>query len=387
MKYLVNVDWVELYCEFDSLLFRNEFATPHATDLHGFGVLLREYGTRVYANVASITYHGEPFAVITYNPLSSLDRGGIMSPLMCHIKLENEWCYKEDWWDIMKHALRVFRINPKRLSRADLCCDVQWFECGMYAADLCMGLIRRKYYKIHQPNWSAHGQDARKITWNSLSFGSASSQVFTRFYNKSLELKQKKDKQYIRECWKIAGLKEDKDVWRIEFALKDSGLSLIEDRGTEIDSDTGEVQCRDVQHDITPDVLADRSKLEEWFLRYAQHYFDIRKNTGASRYDCPPLRLLPTTPRLFRPIQRPHLGTMTRTDRMVINRLLDTIIKSPNRHERWEILKAIQLYQSYRRIEMLSDKDILNWRAWLYMDISDDDRLVDKNNMLFAESV
>lgn len=360
MKYLVNVDWVELYCKFDSLLCRNEFATPHDSDLHGFGVILREYGTRVYANVASITYNREPFAVLTFNPLSSLDRGGIMSPLMCHIKLENEWCYRDGWWDTLKHALRVFRINPLRISRVDICCDVQHFACGLYAADLCQGLIKRRYYKVHQPNWSAHGKDSARIIWNSLAFGSTSSPVFTRFYNKTLELCQKKDKQYIRECWKLVGFNEDRDVWRVEFSLHDTGREVI-------DTETGE------QFDITPEQIADRTTLEGLFLRYASHYWDIRKNTGDSRYKCRPLQMFPPTPQLFRPVQRPHLGTMGRTDKQVLKALFEVGTALPNRKEKLLMLKAIKLYQQSKRVEYCTDWEMEQWKKWAVFAISDDD--------------
>lgn len=376
MRYLVNVDWVEVYCRFDSLLFKEQYGTIFGEQGNNdFALIPREYGTRVYANVALIKYRGMDFATICYNPLSSMSNGGIMHPAMCHIKLDNYWCYREDWLQVLKHAFRCFRINPVRISRVDICCDVQHFACGLYAADLCQGLIKRRYYKVHQPNWSAHGKDSARIVWNSLAFGSTASPVFTRFYNKTLELCQKKDKQYIRECWRLVGFDDRRDIWRVEFSLSDTGREVI-------DTETGE------QFDITLEQIADRPTLEGIFLRYASHYWDIRKNTGDKRYKCPQLQMFPPTPQLFRPVQRPHLGTCSRTDKLVVMRLVDAMIKAPNRSERWNILRSIELYQSANRCEVLSDRDIWNYRQWMYMDVSDDDREVDVtgDNMLFAES-
>lgn len=341
MKYIVNLDWVELHCEFDSLLYRNQFGTPSRDEIHPFSIFLKPYGTRVYKYVALIRWNRLDFATICWQPLSSKAEGGIMNPNMCHIKLENYWCYRNDWKHVLEHALRVFRIKPRRLSRLDICCDVQNFACGIAGADLCRGLVNRKYYKIHQPNWAAHGQDSKHLSWNSLSFGSKNSPVFTRFYNKTLELDQQKDKQYIRECWKDAGFNMERDVWRIEFALTDTGRDVV-------DSETGEV------FDIKIDQIEEPRSVEDLFLYYAQHYFDIRKNTGAPRYKCPPLNLLPKVGRVFIPYQRPHLGTSTRTDKLVVKRMQEAMFDCKERNERFVLWHAIRLYQERKRIEVIS---------------------------------
>ena len=361
MKYLVNVDWVEVYCRFDPLLSKDMYGNIFGeTGKHDFSLIHREYGTRIYKDVALIIYQGIDFATICYNPLSSFDNGGIMHPGMCHVKLENYWCYREDWLVVLNHAFRSFRINPMRISRVDICCDVQWFACGMYAADLCQGLIKRKYYKVHQANWAAHGKDSAKITWNSLSFGSTNSPVFTRFYNKTLELKQKKDKQYIRECWDMVKFNQDKDVWRVELSLRDTGREVI-------DTETGE------QFDITLEQIANRPTLESLFLRYASHYWDIRKNTGEKRYKCPQMQMFPPTPQLFRPVQRPHLGTMGRTDKLVLKALFEIGTALPNRKEKLLMLKAIRLYQQSKRVEYCTDWEMEQWKKWAVFAVSDDD--------------
>lgn len=359
MKCCVNVDWVELYCKFDSLLYRGQFGSPHASDLHGFGVVLRPYGTRVYKCVSCISYHGIPFAVLCYHPLSSQDSGGIMNPLMCHLKLENYWCYNDSWYEVLHHALRVFRIKPVRLSRADICLDVQHFRNGIYAADLCRGLIERKYYKIHQSRWNAHGEDSDKMSWHSLGFGSKQSSVFTRFYNKSLELRQVKDKQYIREIWQLYSFNMERDVWRIEFSLTDTGTQIA-------------VPKTHYVYDIPLEDLASRERLMLRFLQYAQHYWDIRKNTGKNRYRCERLDLLPDSVLPFFPYQRPRLGAMNRTDRMIVERMLTTAATLPNRGERMTMFESLKLYQSSHRVEVFDERQLDAISIWLYNLETDD---------------
>lgn len=361
MKYVCNLDWVELFCEFDSLLYRRQYGNISDNDYSDFSVFLKPYGTRVYRYVSEIRYHKIPFATLCYHPLSDKTNGGIMNPLMCHIKLDNFWCYRSDWYEVLMHALRQFRIKPKRLSRLDLCCDMQYFQCGLSGGDLCKGLITRKYYKIHQPNWSAHGKDSRELTWNSLSFGSKNSPVFTRFYNKTLELDQAKDKQYIREVWQENGLDDGRPVWRIEFSIHDTGIDVIDD-------ETGEV------FDIKLEQIKDPTNVEGLFLYYAQHYWDIRKNTGQPRYKCPELKLLPKVGRMFRPYQRPHLGTLTRTDKMVVMRMQETMFECKERNDRFVFWHAIRLYQEQRRIEAIPLPEAeMNRQRIYYMGDSEDE--------------
>ena len=95
-----------------------------------------------------------------------------------------------------------------------------------------------RYSKINQANISAHGLDQWDgREWNSISWGAKKSMVTTRFYNKTMELKQVHDKPYIRQAWYLCGLVDDwntlekkrrdgttykPQIWRVEFAIKSS---------------------------------------------------------------------------------------------------------------------------------------------------------------------
>lgn len=277
-----------------------------------------------------------------------------MADNMCHVKLCNEWCYNDSWAYIFKTALRSFRINPIRPSRIDLAGDVQNFECGVPASVVAQKLMQRQYYKIHQSNWRAVGNDAASLSWNSLGFGSKSSPVYTRFYNKTLELRQEKDKQYIRECWELAGLDMSKDVWRVEFALTDTGRDVIDD-------ETGE--C----FSLSIDDIDDHDKVTALFCHYAQHYWDIRKVEGDKRrYDCKRLAMFPTSPNQFLPVQRPHYSTCTRTDRLVLKRMQESLYLEEDAQARFAIVRAIESYQSSHRICVFNDVAMKCMRDYVY---------------------
>jgi hypothetical protein len=264
-----------------------------------------------------------------------MSQGGIMKDNMCHVKLANYWLYTDVWYDILIHALRLFDINPIKPSRIDLACDWQNAQCGVYAADLMTGLMHRKYLKVHQPSWRVNGTDAAKLSWHSMAFGSKGSAVFTRFYNKTLEL-QTTGKDYIREGWKLAGLNLQRDVYRVEFQLEDTGLQFS-------DEVSGEV------YDIEWQRMADRSYISTIFCHYAQHYFDIRKaGTAAKRTDCKPLAMFPTDGIGFIPVQRPRALTTTRTDRIVIRQMIVALFALNSIDERRAMFNSIKAYCSVR---------------------------------------
>lgn len=357
MKFVCNLDWVEFYCKFDPFSIESgAYVSPMIAiaPRHDYSAVLRPYGTRVYKYICDVSYHGRPLMIICYEPLSKISEGGIMDDRMCHVKLDNEWCYNDGWADVFITALRSFRIKPIRPARLDIAADLQHFECGMPASVLASGLMTRRYYKVHQSNWRANGNDAAELSWNSLGFGSKSSPVFTRFYNKSLELRQGKDKQYIRECWESAGLDTSHDVWRVEFALTDTGKQVI-------DSETGE--C----FDIAISDIDTHDKVTALFCYYAQHYWDIRKVEGDKRrYDCKRLSMFPSTPNQFLPVQRPHYSSCTRTDRLVLNRLAESLYVEDDMGARYAIIRAIESYQHMKRVVVWDDVALRAMRDYVF---------------------
>lgn len=338
MRYSVSLDWLEVYGVSDLQSPLYDLDVFHADD--EFVAKRRAYGTRVYARVFDVTISGDDFMTICIQPLSRRSAGGIMDDAMCHVKITNYWLYRDDWYSIFKDALRIFRIKPKRLSRIDIACDWQHGECGLYAGDLLRGLVKRKYLKIHQPNWRANGTDAAQLSWHSLAFGSKSSPVFTRFYNKSMELLST-GKDYIADAWRLAGLNLRRDVYRVEFQMTDTGREAI-------DPDTGE------QFDITLDMVADRNDVASIFFHYAQHYFDVRKaGTATRRTNCTRLRIFPDAHSGFTPVQRPRHDVTTRTDRLVVKRMVQSLFLMPDLDAKRFMYNSIVEYVRVKRSRVL----------------------------------
>lgn len=314
---MFSCDWYEVFC---AMANESPCHSVHCnvTLTHPLGdvfLTLRPYGTRVYARVWSVSVKvsgaadNVEFATICCEPLSKKSSGGIMADYNCHLKLANYWCYCPALaTQLLKHVSGLLCIKPIRASRMDFCMDFQFAQNGLFAADLMRGIVDRKFVKVHQPKWAMHGVDTDRKLWiNSLSFGSKQSSVFTRFYNKSLELKES-GKVYISECWQDIGFKVGVDVYRIEFSLHDCGLRSV-------DKATGAIIEVDFNRAL------EQSYIRELWLYYAKYYFDIRKHDNERKYRCTPLALFSCSSGDLSVWQNPRHAVSTRTTRLVSNYL------------------------------------------------------------------
>ena len=124
----------------------------------------------------------------------------------------------------------------KRIYRIDIAYDFETFDSGDSPARFAKRYLAGRYRKINQCFLSAHGNDTwSECKWQSLSWGSKSSMVTTKLYNKTLELSESKnDKPWIKTCWMVNGLIDNPmsmtkrnslgelykpEIWRVEFAM------------------------------------------------------------------------------------------------------------------------------------------------------------------------
>jgi hypothetical protein len=156
--------------------------------------------------------------------------------------------------------------------------------------------FKHRYAKINQGRISSHGEDTWSgQEWNSLAWGSKSSAVSTKMYNKTLELYDVKldrfAKPYIREAWFRCGFIDDiqrvtKDgqrvyVWRVEFSLRSAVKNWIP---IELDGETHKYQSLK----NTIEVYDGRDKILVMFASLARHYFRFKKFLPDKRKDrCP----------------------------------------------------------------------------------------------------
>lgn len=282
MNRCVNIDWLEVFCLEDIGIPRNaDFFKKN-----GFKVKEREYGTPQYREMFTI-YDADNFPQfeVRRNPYSLKKNGGIFLPNACHIRLSNRACYKIAPIDDLRKFLIAYNYSYQSLSRIDICLDFNVFDSGETPKNFIKKYTKEEISKINQSAFYQFGKDISNIfmhgrdAWNeriinSLKWGSDTSSITTKMYNKSLELQQVKDKFYIRDAWKEAGLREN-EVWRIEFSLNSSFKILEKKEAFESSQKYFALKAQETNlHNLCN--YDTREKLLRYFHILAAKYFQFR---------------------------------------------------------------------------------------------------------------
>jgi len=285
----INLDWLEVHareCQSpcrDFIYFENK----------GYRVKRREYGTRVYREMFTIlTPHDEPLLEVRRNPASQ-GLIGIHGADECHIRLCNRTCYFDNAADFLANFLREHGYSEVRISRVDICLDFSRFDKGDDPGAFVRRYFKHRYAKINQGRICGHGEDTWSgQEWNSISWGSKTSCVTTKMYNKTMELYDMKldkyGKPYIREAWFRCGLIDDiqrcslngisQNIWRVEFSLRSSVKNWVP---INLDGEARKIQSLK----NTLEVYSSREKILVMFASLCRHYFRFKKFVEGRRKD------------------------------------------------------------------------------------------------------
>lgn len=285
----VNIDWLEVHA-------REPMNVPHDFSYYaskGYNVRARDYGTRVYRQMFTILEtNEEPLLEIRREPASQ-GLMGIHDANECHIRLCNRTCYFDNAAQFLANFLQIHGYTDIRISRIDICLDFEKFDMGDMPQAFISRYLRHRYAKINQGNISAHGKDSWSgQEFNSLSWGSKSSTITTKIYNKTLELYDAKldryKKPYIREAWFRAGLIDNiqrvtknnslVNVWRVEFSICSSVKNWVP---IEIDGISKNYQSLK----NTLECYMGRDKILIMFASLANHYFHFKHVENGKRKD------------------------------------------------------------------------------------------------------
>lgn len=285
----VNLDWLEVCCLEALSAPRDVFYYEAA----GWSVDVRPYGTRVYRQMFTlIAPNGERILEVRRDPASQ-GITGIHAQNMCHIRLCNRSCYFDNAASFLEGFLERHGYYNVRISRVDICLDFVRFDFGDDPAAFVRRYFKHRYAKINQGRICSHGEDTwNGQDWNSLSWGSKTSSVTTKLYDKTMELYDVKldayKKPYIREAWFKCGLIDDIQrctkngesvrVWRVEFSLTSSQKNWIK-----ICLDGKDDKPQSLKNTLS--VYDSREKILVVFASLARHYFRFKKYEEGKRKD------------------------------------------------------------------------------------------------------
>ena len=284
----VNIDWLEVYCEEsnDEYPCNADYFTRR-----GYVVREREYGTRVYEEMFYILdRNGNDMFEVRRNPKSGDSSFVGLSPQSTHIRLCNWVCYQSNCVQLLRDFLVRHNYIFHRIYRIDVCYDFERFDSGDKPERVARRIVEKTYLKMNQTKIHAIGDDNwGGYAWETLSWGSLTSMVSTKLYNKTKELAATGNKKpYILTQWMMAGLIDNPvtqvkygkdgsqykpDIWRVEFSIKskaDSWLILEDISGKR-------VKKKAVPHSLS--LFDSQDKLWQRFQDLAYHYFRFKVKT------------------------------------------------------------------------------------------------------------
>ena len=337
----VNIDWLEIFCEECTDTPRDE---KYFTS-RGYVVHSRAYGTPQYKEMFTIYIDNFPFVEIRRNPYSLKKEGGIFKENDCHLRLSNRECYDKQPIQNLIQFLKIHSYTYKSISRIDICNDFVRFDNNVLPINFCRSYIKGNVSKIGLSRLAAHGTDKfYSRDFNSISWGARDTAVGAKIYNKTQELKEVKDKFYIRDCWSQAGMNENAQVWRVEFSIK-SEIKIL------INEDADFWQYNNLH------TYDSRLKLQFIFLSLAKKYFNFKKVTFTrdgkrQRKDrCPDIKyfFMHNEEKAFVPKRLPTEHEPTRTDTILINKLKKMIDDESTPAETKENAKNLISYLIYEK--------------------------------------
>lgn len=336
-KFAISLDWMQYYCERSM----HDVPASFVTTKGKYEVEKMSYSTNLWLDVYIIKHRGREFATLCCNP-----RNAGMPERGCTFKLANRVLYSHEWLVESKLIMAELGLRYKGITRVDVA-----YDCNVLADGRSVPAFLMQYFS-HAPYCEGHiiRSGSRKVTINAtrsnkgsveisaMRWGSKSSDIGAYAYNKSLELREVKDKPWIRETWEKAGLVDsfndeewsklsekekqrkieqgdvqqyiERPVWRFEISIKAHGKDLL-------NLNTGELFKLDINY------FEQQNAVENLFYTYAAKVFDFRMSTGQTTIrNYPPLKIFEISREVTeRPMRVSLLADTGRTEKMIVNRL------------------------------------------------------------------
>lgn len=269
LKFITAIDW---------LSFSGEISTPEIFE-EDYNFLLNDKyhiercsGTNIFQNRFIVWDTSlNKVATILCNPKSSL-----LSNWLCLLEIGNYYLYNGRLEVTISEICEIFQIRLEKISRLDVCCDFQKCyrsDSEVMRADIFIYQLFTNVFYVQGKKEGACFFDIKKSSKNDkifnmprqIGFGSKTSEIKWKIYNKTKEINECSQKYYIRESWRGVFDESRGDVWRCECSI--SHFSTYEfDLGENISFAMNDIYMKDL--------------VAKLFVCLQQKRFQIRVNQG-----------------------------------------------------------------------------------------------------------
>lgn len=309
MKSTLSIDWLSFHGTFDNITPTGDYTVKQS-----------DYGTKIFAEIYHYYYQGTQVATVTTKPRSTA-----LKQDLAIIKFDN-WClYIPNLYEFANYIMKIIGFKAKGFSRLDIALDFNRFENGIDGHTLISKFVQDEYLHNGRGKFAISGVQKFTSTFEYLRLGSQSSPIRAYLYNKTTEMAEVKQKNYITDLWRQEGLDVSKNVWRLEFSLTSGAFDWV-------DATTGECTF---QNEVDYTKL---SFLQPLYQACVNKYFDFRKNDGTKNKSR---------------MQKINLINLTKT---AIIRNFPTLQTSTGRREKILLHSIYKFVQRYD----IQDKDKIN---------------------------
>lgn len=286
-KYCISLDWLQ---------FSVKGLTDAAMLLQDhFYFELTEFRTKFYKKVYKVYVWRTNLGVKTKTPFAVVQYDCAVQDLkdISIVKIENVMLYDAQCFYMVDMFMNELHLQFNGITRIDIAYDCQKFFGGIspltfmkrYVTASLLRVSRQTKCQVHYVQNYRITKDeevdgtAKMLIPESITWGQGSGRCESQIYNKSKELKAKKDKPWIREMWQNAGFNPERDVYRYEFRIKGKAKDVVE-------MSTGDVQSVDdrmmIQGKFSP------NNIKDLFYKYADIYArfvvnDYQKNKARKK--------------------------------------------------------------------------------------------------------
>ena len=362
--FIISCDWFALSCSCEaghSPNIADEIVYTGETDAKGYPISVRRISPNLgqkfrtddcpytfivcettehhpfYESSALIKVGNTPVAHIFYR----CKRAGM--PFSCQVKVDNSRLYFEGWSQQTLALIKALGWHVISVNRIDVCADFNLFANGRAPLRFCQDYLSdptasRCSFIRHSSNKVRAVLTRRLgcVEYHTLSWGTRDSAVQVNLYNKSLELQEKVNKPWILQRWTQGGLVHDPKgeftgkpqvVWRVEFSLNPAAVCFKNLRPA--DAAVREIGIHDVDSPVAL-LMTFRSLLPAYFKFHELWPSDVASDRKVKDLREVTLFNVGALPEEYgdavpyKPLGVRYFRKSTRTDRMLLNRLLDS---------------------------------------------------------------
>lgn len=223
MKTLISIDWLTFNV---NVPFENNDYNYQGNSK--YEIVKEDLGTIVFENRYIILHKKDKIATFTCKPKSQM-----IDKNLGQIQIANKYLYCDELYTICSEIISLLEVTFWTFSRIDICADNQNFVDISDPNIFIKKFASMEIIKLGKTKGFLPFKSKKGLQFSGITFKSKDSIVSWKMYNKSLEMKEVKEKKYIKQLWREFNWDSINDVYRVEVSLKNfTKQQLISKYGT-----------------------------------------------------------------------------------------------------------------------------------------------------------